>query len=134
MSEIAHVFLGGSCGESRWREELVIPRLTCTYFNPVVPDWTEECYQNELRHREGDDICLYVLSPKTKGLYSIAEVVDDSNKRPSKTAFFFLEEEDGFSYTKDDLKSLRKVGEMIKRNGGAYFTDVDSLIEYLNKY
>lgn len=133
MKESAHVFLGGACGASKWREELIIPRLTCTYFNPVVPDWTEECYQNELRHRELDDICLYVLSPKTKGLYSIAEVIDDSNKRPEKTAFFFLKEDGDSKYTQADLKSLDKIGEMVKRNGGAYFKDIDALIAYLNQ-
>lgn len=37
------VFLGGTCNESAWREEL-IQMLNVDYFNPVVDDWTEECY------------------------------------------------------------------------------------------
>jgi hypothetical protein len=41
------VFLGGTCAESKWREKL-IPMLDIGYFNPVAPDWTEECYQREL--------------------------------------------------------------------------------------
>lgn len=128
-----HVFLGGSCGDSKWRENILIPKLTCSFFNPVVEDWTEECYQRELEHRANDDICLYILSPRTAGLYSIAEVVDDSNKRPGKTAFLFLEEEDGVSYSADELKALNKVGIMIEQNGGKYFRDIDDLIKYLNE-
>ena len=126
------VFLGGSCGDSKWREELVIPNLTCSYFNPVVPDWTEECYQRELMHRENDDYCLYVLSPMTAGLYSIAEVADDSNKRPAKTIFCFLQSEGGASYTPAEVKALDKVGVLVQKNGGKYFKTIEEVIDFLN--
>ena len=36
------IFLGGTCNESTWRDEL-IPNLTIDYFNPVVKDWTPDC-------------------------------------------------------------------------------------------
>ena len=45
------IFLGGTCNESTWREKL-IPLLEdrdIDYFNPVVSNWSEECYQEELR-------------------------------------------------------------------------------------
>ena len=38
-------FLGGTCAETTWRNELM-PLLDdkgIEYFNPVVEDWTEEC-------------------------------------------------------------------------------------------
>ena len=41
------VFLGGTCNNSIWRDVL-IPLLTdngINYFNPVVDDWTEDCYK-----------------------------------------------------------------------------------------
>ena len=40
------VFLGGTCNESSWREEL-IPMLKCEYFNPVVKDWTPQCQEEK---------------------------------------------------------------------------------------
>lgn len=40
--------LGGTCNESQWREEL-IPMLSIDYFNPVVPDWTQECMAEEIK-------------------------------------------------------------------------------------
>ena len=38
-------FLGGTCAETTWRDELM-PLLEADeidYFNPVVEDWTPEC-------------------------------------------------------------------------------------------
>ena len=86
------VFLGGTCAESTWREEL-IPLLKINYFNPVVEDWTPECMEEELRQRDTCDYCLYVITPRMLGVYSIAEVIDDSNKRPKKTIFAVIEPE-----------------------------------------
>ena len=79
------VFLGGTTAEgTTWREEL-IPMLEIDYFNPVVDDWNDEAYEKELEKRETCDYVLYVISPLMEGTYSVAEVVDDSNKRPNKT-------------------------------------------------
>ena len=40
------VFLGGTCNESTWRDDL-IKALKINYFNPVVEDWTPDCQQEE---------------------------------------------------------------------------------------
>ena len=141
------VFLGGTCNESTWRDKL-IAMLEIDYFNPVVDDWTEECYQEELRQREICDYCLYVITPRMTGVYSIAEVVDDSNKRPEKTIFCLLEYdlsdykmkiEDGKKvrryvemFDASQLKSLDKVGVMVEKNGGKYFRTLSEVAEFLN--
>ena len=148
MSKIMKkVFLGGTCNESAWRDEL-IGMLEIDYFNPVVDDWTEECYQEELRQREICDYCLYVITPRMTGVYSIAEVVDDSNKRPEKTIFCILNYDlsdykmklvDGKKVRKyvklfdeGQLKSLDKVGVMVEKNGGKYFRSLSEVAEFLN--
>lgn len=125
------VFLGGTCNNSLWRHDL-IPLLNINYFNPVVDDWTEDCYQEELRQREICDYCLYVITPKMTGVYSIAEVVDDSNKRPNRTVFCVLEQDDYMSFDKVQLKSLDKVGIMVENNGGKYFKTLKDVADYLN--
>lgn len=137
------VFLGGTCNESMWRDEL-IPMLEIDYFNPVVEDWTEECYQEELKQRAICDYCLYVITPKMAGVYSIAEVVDDSNKRPKKTIFCLLNSdlnekwleneclERYLFFNKAQMKSLDKVGRMVESNGGKYFTSLEDVTYYLN--
>lgn len=122
------VFLGGTCNGSTWRNEL-IPKLTIDYFNPVVDNWKEENYKQELIERINCDFCLYTFTKEMLGVYSVAEVVDDSNKKPESTICCLLE--DGFS--KNQLKSLDKVGILVENNGGAYFKDLDSVAKYLNE-
>ena len=125
------VFLGGTCNESTWRDER-IKKLKIDYFNPVVDDWTEECYKEELRQREICDYCLYVITPRMTGVYSIAEVIDDSNKRPEKTIFCFLSNDDSKRFVNGQIKSLDKVGVMVENNGGKYFKSLDEVAEFLN--
>lgn len=130
------VFLGGTCNESLWRDTL-IKKLEIDYFNPVVDDWTEEDYLEELRQREICDYCLYVITPLMTGVYSIAEVVDDSNKRPEKTIFCYLNNDKykgtvNKTFSKAQIKSLDKVGVMVEKNGGKYFTSLDHVADFLN--
>lgn len=130
------VFLGGTCNESKWREEL-IPMLNINYFNPVVDDWTEECMKEEIKQREECDFCLYVITPRMTGVYSIAEVVDDSNKRPSRTVFCVLDYDLSnrntiIGFEKGQLKSLNQVGKMVRENGGVYFRYLEDVATFLN--
>ena len=126
------VFLGGTCNESTWRNEL-IEDLKINYFNPVVEDWTPECMAEEIRQRETCDFVLYTITPKMTGVYSIAEVIDDSNKRPEKTLLCILDEDNKKLFTNGQWKSLQQVGEMVRRNGGKTFVSLYSVAEYLNK-
>lgn len=119
--------------------------LHIDYFNPVVDDWNEEAYEEELRQRELCDYCLYTITPKMLGYYSIAEVIDDSNKRPDKTIFCVLPYEIEFKqnditgepvckfFTKEQFYSLNRIGEMVERNGGKYFCSLEEVADYLNK-
>jgi hypothetical protein len=125
------VFLGGTCADSLWRERL-IPQLSIEYFNPVVSHWNQAAYERELQEREECDICLYVITPKLEGLYSIAEVADDSNKRPEKTVYCILDEDGGQHFTPHQLKSLRKVGTLVAENGAFFCEGMDSLVQHLN--
>lgn len=125
------VFLGGTCNESQWRESLK-PLLNIGFFDPVVDDWTPECMKEELIQREACDYCLYVLTPKMTGVYAVAEVVDDSNKRPEKTIFCYLEYDARMQFSPGQIKSLEQVGKMVMDNGGSVFGDLFSVAKYLN--
>ncbi len=135
---MSKVFLGGTCNESKWREEL-IPSLEgagIDYFNPVVDDWNDEAYKRELYEREHCDFCLYVITPRMTGVYAIAEVVDDSNKRPAKTIFIFLDfdrDDMGFpmQFSPHQIKALGKVGKMIAKNGGACCQSLEDVVKHI---
>jgi hypothetical protein len=127
------VFLGGTCANSKWRDKL-IPMLNIDYFNPVVSNWNDEARRKEIYERENDDFVLYVLT-RTWSTYSIAEVVDDSNKRPDKTICCIFNENlpnGKLAMSSQDLKHLDQVGKLIERNGAKYFKNLEEVAEYLN--
>lgn len=125
------VFLGGTCNGSKWRD-LIIPMLKVGVFNPIVDDWTPDCMAEELRQRVECDICLYVITPKMTGMYSIAEVIDDSNKRPTQTVFAVLQEDDDAKFTDGQWKSLGAVASMVEQNGGVAFYSLQEVASYIN--
>ena len=125
------VFLGGTTNNSNWRDGLM-KKIKIDYFNPVVDDWNESAQKEEIKQRKNCDYVLYVITPKMEGVYSIAEVVDDSNKRPNKTIFAYTLEDGDKTFTKHQIKSLDMVGNMVKENGGKWFKTLDEVVEYLN--
>lgn len=125
------IFLGGTCNNSPWRSVL-IPLLQIKYFDPVVSQWTEAAYEQELYEREHCDFLLYTITPLMTGVYSIAELVDDSNKRPQKTIFCILKEDGDEQFNDTQLKSLSAVQKMVIQNGAVVFDNLDELAEYVN--
>lgn len=140
------VFLGGTTG-SNWRDKL-IPLLSKSVkvteifdpkadtveieaFNPVVGKWDEKAYQKELERRKTDDVILYVITPRFRGFYSFAEVVDDSNKRPEKTILCILKEDEGKVFTGRQMRSINAIKRMVTDNG-AVVAEWEELPKLLN--
>lgn len=94
------------------------------WFDPVVDDWNEEAQKNELRERETCDFVLYTITPKMTGVYSLAETVDDSNKRPEKTVFVMLRYDGKEKFNDGQWKSFGAVARMVRNNGGQVFVDL----------
>ena len=114
------VFLGGTCAETTWRDEL-IPKLQIDYFNPVVEDWTPECQKKEEDEKENEcNIHFYCITKEMKGVFSIAEVVD-SVYQDGKVTILQVKPS---GFDKDQLKSLVATTDLIiKRGGTAYLSD-----------
>ena len=125
------VFLGGTCNESLWRDD-VTRHLKINYYNPVGKKWTPAMMDEEIKQRTESDFCLYVLTPKMEGFFSIAEVIDDSNKRPQKTIFCFLHEDEEKTFTDVQLLSLEQMAKMVKGNGAHYFKSLEEVTNFLN--
>ena len=121
------VFLGGTCAGYNWRNKL-IPLLKCEYYNPIVKDWKESDRLKEVWERQNSDYVLYVITSGLSGVYSIAEVIDDSNKRPEKTILCILY--DGFN--EQMLKSLKATENLAKENGIEVFTSLEAISKFLN--
>lgn len=114
------VFLGGTCNGSLWRNEL-IALLQIDYFNPATENWTPEHQQEEQRQREICDYCLYTLTPKMTGVFSIAELVEDSIKHPDKTVLCLLEQDGGEQFSEHQWKSLEATAQLVRKNGAPVF-------------
>lgn len=132
------IFLGGTCNDTKWREEL-IPLLTVSYFNPVVDEWTDELKYIEDKKKEISEFNLYVFTPSMTGVFSIAELIQDSNKNPDKTLFMIIPREtlkDGtniiFEYS--ILQSLEAVADMAVSNGAKLFTSLESIASFINNH
>ena len=121
------VFLGGTCAGRKWRNE-IIPLLKCDYYNPIVKNWSEKDRLREVHERQTADYVLYVLTADMAGVYSIAEVIDDSNKRPQKTILCILY--DGFSSKMSH--SLNAVARLAKENGAKVCEDLNEVVQFLN--
>jgi hypothetical protein len=127
------VFLGGTCNGSTWRDAL-IKDLQIDYFQPCADEWTPAMMEEEIKQRAECDFCLYVITPKMTGVYSIAEVVDDSNKRPHKTIFCYLTSDEDQQFSAAQIKSLEQTVKMIKENGAAFFKTLAETADYLNNH
>ena len=130
-NKIKKVFLGGTVNKSAWRDKL-IPLLKINYFNPVVKEWTPKSQTEEIRQREKCDYCLYVITPKMTGVYSIAEVVSDSYEQPEKTIFCVLPEDEGDTFDEAQIRSLIAVEQMIRKNKAKVFNSLEEIADYLN--
>lgn len=123
------VFLGGTCNESTWRDELIphLEKMGIEYYNPVVEDWTPECQEEEYRQKEICDIHLYLITKKMRGVFSIAEAVASCQDAGKLTLFVFANFDGEFD--ESERKSLDSVGNLIVKLGGAYHTGINTIEE-----
>nr|CAD2201635.1 unnamed protein product [Meloidogyne enterolobii] len=95
---IYDVFLGGSCGNTCWRSEIVIPYLKrhgITYYDPQRPVWSENMIREEQRAKENSRIFLFVLDPGTINATSFLEIAYFASRKASNWLLFFLEDTNG---------------------------------------
>lgn len=113
------VFLGGTCAESTWRNELIAV-LQVPFFNPVVDDWTPDCQLREESAKAVDcNIHLYVITKEMTGVFSIAEVIESVHMAWKATIFHVIP--DGFE--EPQIRSLKAVVNMVIKHGGIAYID-----------
>lgn len=85
------VFLGGTCNNSSWRDELIpmLKKNSIAFFNPVVKVWNEEAYQTELKMRKTSKVNLFYLDVSLiKGVFSIFELCAESIENPQSLVVY----------------------------------------------
>lgn len=77
MKRLLTIGMFGTCGDSTFRQELLIPAYEArgiSYFNPQVADWKPELAEVEAMHLASDQIILFPVLAETYGLGSLGEV------------------------------------------------------------
>ena len=124
------IFFGGTCNNSTWRNVLIpaLEKRNLEFFNPVVKNWNEEArrIENDIKGRS-DTVQLFVITSHMTGVFSIAEVVDASNKCPDRTVFMI----DFIGFDDSEKMSLRAVQGIVKSNGAKSTDNWDHLIDIL---
>merc|ERR1712166_1102021 len=75
------VFLGGTCGDSRWRIDQAIPLLEaagCSFYNPQLAPgtWTPKLIPVERNAKKQAECLLFVVTPDTRGVASMVEAAE----------------------------------------------------------
>ena len=79
------------------------------------------------------NIHLYVITPKMKGVFSIAEAVEYAFQKKSDCVFCVLSKDKDLEFDQAQLKSLQATAELIKHHGGVFFTNLVDVSIYLNQ-
>jgi len=123
------VSLQGKSNGSLWKEEFIkmlkIDHVDLGERNRSLIDF----------HNEDKELCnfhLYVLTPNTINFYSIAELIDDSNKSPEKTMYVHYSTDRDKRFNKEQVESLYQITEMVKSNGGRVFFTLNCVATFLN--
>lgn len=127
------VFLDGTENGSTWRQQL-IPKLESKgieFFDPTIQARSKRSYQEEMDQKKQSDFHLYLITPKMDDFENISELIEDSNKNPQKTLFHFMEADENDAFNTHQIKSLKRVGEMVEKNGGTWCKEIDEILNRL---
>ena len=128
------VFLGGTCGSSTWRKDLMKNLdKDVEAFNPVVPNWTPECQAVEDEHKAHDDIVLFVITPETPGTYSISEITRSSITQPERTMICVIPEANGKAFEAHEAKAWKKILRDCEKDGSIVCPTLDDVAKTLNQ-
>lgn len=126
------VYLSGTVQSAFWNDKFESsPQLS--YYIPVSESGSVSEMEKNKKEWELCDYCVHLVTPEMKGFQKIVELVDESNKQSEKTLYCFLVENNGESFSEHQIKSLNKIGEMVKKNGGEWLKDLDEVKSFLNR-
>lgn len=128
------VYLDGTENGSDWREKLIqdLKKLKIEYFDPSLENRSKRSYMEEIDQKNQSKFHIYVITPRMDDFENISELIEDSNKNPSKTIFSFLLEDGEIAFNSHQVKSLERVGEMMEKNGGKWCKNFREILTTIN--
>nr|CAD2170105.1 unnamed protein product [Meloidogyne enterolobii] len=138
---IYDVFLGGSCGNTCWRSEIVIPYLKrhgITYYDPQRPVWSENMIREEQRAKENSRIFLFVLDPGTINATSFLEIAYFASRKASKLVVVFLGRHEWSDKAlkvdlPDRIRTCNLLEAILKRHSVLMLTSINEALDFVDE-
>ena len=124
------VFLGGTCGKSTWRAEL-IPQLdeAVPYFDPLVSSpWTKEDGEREDACKPVSRFNVFVITPDGLGTYTGWEIHEEATRAPEKLIFCTVGE-----MPDNQIKRINKIKNALVDMGSIVCESLEEIADFLNK-
>lgn len=125
------IYLGGTADGSDWRQVL-IPMLNVDYYDPTLLEDGIASREQALIEREVADYCLYVITPKMRGFYGIAELVESSYSHPDKTIFCCLRNDGAALFTEEQVASIERIYYLLYERYVEHFLSLIAVANWLN--
>lgn len=129
-------FLGGTCGDSTWRQSVIpiLDELYYSWFNPQlgVGEWTPEHQAIEAKAKENSDSFIFFISPETRGIASMIEAAYLMGT-PKRVLLVLPEGENTFSESenRDILRGKSYLREVAKITGNKVFKSLAELNSFM---
>ncbi|KAL7071610.1 hypothetical protein ACQ4LE_009530 [Meloidogyne hapla] len=138
---IYDVFLGGSCGNTCWRSEIVIPYLKThglSYYDPQRPVWSENMIREEQRAKENSRIFLFVLDPGTINATSFLEIAYFASRKASKLVVVFLGRHEWSDKAlkvdlPDRIRTCNLLEAILKRHSVLMLTSINEALDFVDE-
>ncbi|XP_012938395.1 uncharacterized protein LOC101846735 [Aplysia californica] len=144
IQEVYDIYLGGSCGEANWREDVAIPLLKregVSFLNPLVTKWSDHLIPMQAAEREKCRMLLYVIADCTRAIGAMVEAAYYIGRgcrvtlcleklTPDTTV---AGEQMTEAALKDYSRSREYLSDMASREGAPVFENVNDSLESIVK-
>ena len=123
------VFLGGTCANSTWRDELInMLNSNVPYFNPQVPEWTLADAEREDACKPVAGINVFVITGDALGTYSGFEICEEAYRAPEKLVFATVGE-----LPANQVKGISKIKKALVAKGCKVCESLEEIADILNE-
>ena len=121
-------FLGGTCADSTWRRDLIAKlKDEVVYFDPQVPEWTEEDAAREDACKPVARFNVFVITGDALGTYSGWEIHEEATRAPEKLIFATVG-----TLPENQVKGVNKIKKGLEKMGATVCEGLDEIAEILN--
>lgn len=123
-------FLGGTCGTSTWRKELIpLLRDDVPYFDPQLGpgEWNDEAAAAEDACKQQAALNVFVITGDALGTYSGWEICEEAHRAPEKLIFATVGE-----LPENQVQGLGKIKKQLRILGATVCDSLKEIADVVN--